>query len=87
MRICPETNEPVLYLDCNECEDKGKCRNGENISSDEKSSNDEISDDVIFDVYAKCRLKHQEKDLSTMHLSRACGKDKKKRKNYKKKKK
>ncbi len=24
-KICPETNEKVLYLDCLDCENKGKC--------------------------------------------------------------
>lgn len=27
-RICPITNDVVLYLECNECEDKEACRNG-----------------------------------------------------------
>ena len=25
-KICPLTNEKVLYLDCNECDDKQLCR-------------------------------------------------------------
>lgn len=24
--ICPETNEPVLYIECLECEDRPKCK-------------------------------------------------------------
>lgn len=24
-KICPIINSPVLYLDCLECEDRGKC--------------------------------------------------------------
>lgn len=46
-KICPLTNEKVLYLDCNECDDKQLCRklsrNSDLISSilsDKKENSD-----------------------------------------------
>lgn len=31
-KICPQTGEPVLYLDCLECDDKEKCKKMEEES-------------------------------------------------------
>ncbi|WP_154649897.1 hypothetical protein [Butyrivibrio proteoclasticus] len=33
-RICPETGEKVVYLVCQECENKGKCSRKTRASSD-----------------------------------------------------
>ena len=40
-KICPLTNEKVLYLDCNECDDKQLCR--------ELSRNSDLISSILSD--------------------------------------
>lgn len=38
-KICPETGCVVLYSDCLECDDKGKCRRKQNEKSEGENQN------------------------------------------------
>lgn len=40
-RICILTGEPVLYLDCQECDYKSECRNGHLQKKESASSGDD----------------------------------------------
>jgi hypothetical protein len=52
-KICPLTGEPVLYLTCNECEDKAKCRK---LSNNKIKNNNNSADNL-----------EKEKSVSKIH--------------------
>ena len=65
-KICPYTGEKVLYLDCLECEDKGKCSGKLDAGDDLYNVSTEQKDKLLKKLWHYI----QAKDIATANTVR-----------------